>query len=434
MPENITMVIRTSAPPIKDPVDFSITLPPCRQITLSNGVEVYIVEAPAEETVMLNWVFFAGNSYEQKNTVAAATNFLLKNGTSGRKAFQISEHFDYYGAYLNRSAYNETAEITLHCLSKHTDALLPVVAEIISESTMPEDELAIYKQNAKQRLKVGLQKCDFVASRLIDAQLFGEKHPYGKYSTLEDYDQLQQQELLAFYQEYYQQGHCVMFIAGALSDGLLENVEKHFGSLPLKNHRPAGKGPLHAIEPAGQLKQRLVNDEQGVQAAIRIARHFPNRHHPDFQKMLVLNTLFGGFFGSRLMANIREEKGYTYGIYSYLLNHIHQSGMMISTEAGRDVSEATVEEVYREMQDLREEPVDAEELQVTRSYMIGSILGDLEGPFQVISRWKNIVLHELTEEYFYNSLEIIRKTSPLELQELANKYLVPEAFYELMVI
>lgn len=428
------MVIRTSAPPIKDPVDFSITLPPCRQITLSNGVEVYIVEAAAEETVMLNWVFFAGNSYEKKNTIAAATNFLLKNGTRRLKAFELSEHFDYYGSYLNRSAYNETAEITLHCLSKHTDELLPVVAEIISDSTMPEDELATYKQNAKQRLKVGLQKCDFVASRLIDANLFGEKHPYGKYSSLEDYDQLQQQDLLQFYREHYQQGHCVMFIAGRLSEGLLEKVEKYFGSLPLKNHRSAGKGPVHAIEPAAQLKQRLVNDEQGVQAAIRIARHFPNRHHPDFQKMLVLNTLYGGFFGSRLMANIREEKGYTYGIYSYLLNHIHQSGIMISTEAGRDVSEATVEEVYREMQDLREEPVDLEELQVTRSFMIGSILGDLEGPFQVIARWKNIVLHELTEEYFYNSLEIIRKTTPLELQELANKYLVPEAFYELMVI
>ena len=134
------------------------------------------------------------------------------------------------------------------------------------------------------------------------------------------------------------------------------------------------------------------------------------------------------------MANIREEKGYTYGIYSYMMNHIHQGGLMISTEAGRDVCDATIEEVYREMRDLREEPVDDEELQVTRSYMIGSILGDLEGPFQVMARWKNIVLHGVSEDYFYNGLEIIRKTTALELQELANKYLVPEAFYELTVI
>lgn len=428
------MVIRTTPPPIKDPVDFNVVLPAAKRITLSNGVEVYLVEAAAEETIMFNWVFFAGNSYEKKNTVAAATNFLLKNGTSRMKAFEINEHFDYYGAYLNRSAYNETADITLHCMSKHAANLLPVVADIIVDSVFSEDELAIYKQNSIQRLKVGLQKCDFVASRLIDASLFGEKHPYGKYSQMEDYEMLQSDDLKSFYNEYYRQGHCVLFIAGKLPEGILEQVEALFGSLPLKNHRAAGKGPIHAVEPSATRKQQVINDPQGVQAAIRIGRHFPNRQHPDFQKSIVLNTLFGGFFGSRLMTNIREDKGYTYGIYSYMMNHIHQGGLMISTEAGRDVSEATVTEVYREMQDLREEPVDAEELQVTRSYMIGSILGDLEGPFQVMARWKNLILHDLNEEYFYNGLEIIRKTTAAELQELANKYLVPEAFYELMVI
>jgi zinc protease len=428
------MLIRSIAPPIKDPVDFNIVLPPSRKITLSNGVEVYIVEADAEETVMFNWVFFAGNSYETKNTVAAATNFLLKNGTSRLTAFDINEHFDFYGAYLNRSAYNETSEITLHCLAKHTDELLPVVAEIISDSIFAEEELATYKQNSIQRLKVGLQKCDFVASRLIDATLFGEKHPYGKYSRIEDYESLQAEDLRAFYKEHYQHGKCVLFIAGKISAETLEKVEQYFGTLSLSNHRSANKGPVIAVEPSATRKQRIINDQQGVQAAIRIGRHFPNRQHPDFQKAIVLNTLFGGFFGSRLMANIREDKGYTYGIYSYMMNHIHQGGLMISTEAGRDVSEATIEEVYREMLDLREEPVDEEELQVTRSYMIGSILGDLEGPFQVMARWKNIVLHEVNEEYFYNGLEIIRKTTAQELQELANKYLVPEAFYELMVI
>ena len=428
------MVIRSIAPPIKDPVDFKIVLPPSRQISLSNGVEVYIVEANAEETVMFNWVFYAGNSYENKNTVAAATNYLLKNGTSRMTAFDIHEHFDFYGAYLNRSAYNETAEITLHCLSKHTDELLPVVAEIISDSVFSEEELATYKQNSIQRLKVGLQKCDFVASRLIDANLFGERHPYGKYSQIEDYESLQAEDLRAFYKEHYQNGKCVLFIAGKIPPGTLEKVEQYFGTLPLTNHRKADKGPVIAVEPSATRKQRIVNDPQGVQAAIRIGRHFPNRQHPDFQKAIVLNTLFGGFFGSRLMANIREEKGYTYGIYSYMMNHIHQGGLMISTEAGRDVCDATIEEVYREMRDLREEPVDDEELQVTRSYMIGSILGDLEGPFQVMARWKNIVLHGVSEDYFYNGLEIIRKTTALELQELANKYLVPEAFYELTVI
>jgi zinc protease len=171
-----------------------------------------------------------------------------------------------------------------------------------------------------------------------------------------------------------------------------------------------------------------------VQAAIRIGRHFPNRHHPDFQKALVLNNIFGGFFGSRLMANIREEKGYTYGIHSYLLNYTTESGWMISTEAGRDVSEATIKEVYKEMQSLRQEPVEEEELMMTRNFMIGSILGDLDGPFQVIGRWKNLVLNNLDENYFYRQIEIIKTISAAELQGLANKYLQPGEFYELSVI
>ena len=146
---------------------------------------------------------------------------------------------------------------------------------------------------------------------------------------------------------------------------------------------------------AAEKKFRVTNDAEGVQGSIRIARPFPNRHHPDFIKAQVLNTLFGGFFGSRLMSNIREDKGYTYGIHSYLQNHIQHSAWMISTEAGKDVCEATITEVYKEMKDLREELVDEEELLLVRNYMMGGILGDLDGPFQIIARWKNIILNNL---------------------------------------
>jgi predicted Zn-dependent peptidase len=134
------------------------------------------------------------------------------------------------------------------------------------------------------------------------------------------------------------------------------------------------------------------------------------------------------------MGNIREEKGYTYGIYSYLLNFTSESGWLISTEAGRDVTADTIKEIYFEMDQLREELVDDEELMMTRNSMIGSILGDLDGPFQVIGRWKNMILNNVDENYFKRSVEIIKTITAKELQELANKYLVPEEFYELVVI
>jgi zinc protease len=148
----------------------------------------------------------------------------------------------------------------------------------------------------------------------------------------------------------------------------------------------------------------------------------------------VLNNIFGGFFGSRLMSNIREEKGYTYGIYSYLENHIQQSAWVISTEAGRDVCEAAIVEVYKEMEVLRKEEVDDEELLLVQNYMMGSILGDLDGPFHIINRWKNIILNDLPEDYFYQQIEAIKKVTPKELLQLANKYLLPENFYELVVV
>jgi len=148
----------------------------------------------------------------------------------------------------------------------------------------------------------------------------------------------------------------------------------------------------------------------------------------------VLNSLFGGFFGSRLMSNIREEKGYTYGIHSFLENHIRESAWVISTEAGKDVCEATIEEVYKEMKILREDLIDDEELLLVKNYMMGANLGDIDGPFHVISRWKSLILNDLDENYFYDAMNTIKNISSQELKELANKYLQPEEFFELVVI
>jgi zinc protease len=149
---------RKQAPEIVDAVNFDLQLKQAENFTLRNGVEVYAVNAGAEEVMSLEWVFFGGNWQEEQNLVAATTNFLLRNGTSRLTAFQINEHFEYYGSYLNRACSNETATITLHCLTKHVQELLPVVKELITDSVLPQDELDIYKQNMKQRLKVNLKK------------------------------------------------------------------------------------------------------------------------------------------------------------------------------------------------------------------------------------------------------------------------------------
>ncbi len=426
------MINRKTAPEIIDAVNMQLQLKPYDHFTLDNGVPVYSIDAGAQDVLLIEWVFYAGNWYEDKNIVAATTNFMLKNGTRQKKAFAINEHFEFYGAYLNRSCYNETATITLHCLSKHLPELLPVVAELMTESIFPEEELTIYKQNQKQRLEVNLKKCDFVANRLIDEYVYGFHHPYGKYTSTLDYDNLQRDELAAFYKRFYTEGKCLMFVAGKPPVNIQEQLNSLFGHLPFRQDNLPEI--VFTPQPAENRKYHIINDPNGVQGAIRIARPFPNRHHPEFSKAQVLNNIFGGFFGSRLMSNIREDKGYTYGIHSYMQNHIHNSAWLISTEAGRDVCAATIDEVYKEMAILRNEPVDAEELDLVRNYMIGSLLGDLDGPFQIIARWKNYILNGLTDEYFYNSIRVVQTITAEEIQALAQRYLEPESFYEVVVV
>ncbi len=425
------MINRTIAPPIIDATDFNLKLKPYELFHLDNGVPVYSINAGAQDVLQIEMVFFAGNFFEKNKGVAGATNFLLRNGTTSRTALQINEAFEYLGASCSRSCYSETAVVSLHTLSKHAASLLPVMNDMLTNSIFPQEELDIFVQNSKQRLSVNLLKCEFIAGRKIDQLLYGQDHPYASFTHLPDLDALTIEDIKSFYKDYYLQGTCAIFIAGKLPADIQALLNENFGKLTLT--APNFKVKKIITIPETQLKHRVENDINAVQGAIRIAQPFPNRHHEDFKKVIVLNTVYGGFFGSRLMSNIREEKGYTYGIYSYLQNHMQESAWLVSTEAGKDVCEATIEEVYKEMKLLRDELIDEEELSLVRNYMIGGILGDLDGPFHIMAKWKNIILNNLDEKYFYDSVQAIKHTEAEELQALAKKYLQPERFFELVV-
>jgi zinc protease len=426
------MLNRTKAPTIKNAVDFNFALKNYTLYTLNNGVKVYAIHAGQQDVFQIEWLFEAGNMYEEKTGVSAVTNMLLQNGTTTKTAFEINELFEYYGLQCNRSCYNEGANITLSGLSKHIPPALPLIAELITQASFTQTELDIYKQNATQRLKVNLTKSDFVANRLVDTYLYGEAHPYGKSISLADIQSYTTDELKTFYNKHYVNGSLVIFMCGILPENIAELLNQHFGNLPLQ---PLQYKPCQVpATPAAQKKHRVTIDEAGVQGAIRLARPFYNRHHADFMQTAFLNIVYGGYFGSRLMSNIREEKGYTYGIHSYLQNHLGNGAWLISTEAGKDVAEATIQEVYNEMETLRNTLVDDEELMTVKNYMLGSILGDLDGPFQILGRWKNIILNNLDESYFYASVNNIKNITAKELQVMANKYLNPSDFYELVVI
>ncbi|RAJ01506.1 putative Zn-dependent peptidase [Chitinophaga skermanii] len=427
------MLNRSQAPAFKDAVDFDLKLKPYETYTLDNGIPVYVMPSNEQETLQLELVFPSGTWFESQSQEAFATNFLMKNGSSTHSALEINESIEYYGAYINRSVHHEWGSYVMHSLSKHIESLMPVLQEVVLDPAFSEEELLTFKQIFKQKLTVSLQKCDFVANRYIDQYLFGSFHPYGRVSSMEAYDALQSETLRAFYKKHYTYNNCKIFVAGHLPANFQQLLNHYFGTTKWNGESTIQRLDL-PIQPADEKIYRISNDENGVQGAIRIARPMPNRYHPDFMKLRFMNTIFGGYFGSRLMSNIREEKGYTYGIHSQLYNFRQVGALNITTEAGRDVCEATITEVYNEMARMQNELVDEEELSLVRNYMLGLTLGDLDGAFQVIQRWKSLILNDLDENYFYQNIETIKTISAKDIQRLAQQYLNKTDFYELVVV
>lgn len=428
----MTTLDRKTPPAIHDAVEFDYNLPPISRQQLDNGIPFYWLSAGVQDVVEIDFVFPAGVWHEQKPAVAQATGGLLKNGTSVHTAHQIHESLEFYGANLRVSTGDDYCIVSLYALTKDLPQLLPIVHEILTDAIFPEEEVAIHKQNAIQRLLVNMRQCEFVANQRIDALLWGEAHPYGRYSKVEKIEALTREDLRQFYQKAYALGNARIFMGGKVSDAEVALVNRIFGVPTAAASSDAAQqfstpGPSHQ-------KHREINDPAGVQSAIRIARLFPNRHHPDFPKMVVLNTLFGGYFGSRLMSNIREDKGYTYGIYSSLQPNVHGGSLTIHTEVGRDVAEAAITEIYREMEELRQTPADEDELLLVKNYLLGGLLGDLDGPLQILQRWRTLILNDLDVAHFNNNVRIYKGITATELQALAQQYYKPEDFYEIAVV
>lgn len=426
------MIDRKIAPAIHDAVEFSYVLPPIEQEALSNGLPLYWLNAGVQDVVEIDFVFPAGLWFEQKPAVANAVAGLLKNGTSTRTAHQIHEALEFYGASLKVAAGNDFSSVTLYTLTKHLSQLLPIVYDILTDATFPEHEVELHKQNAIQRLLVSLRQSEFVANQKIDALLFGEAHPYGRFSKEEKIAALTREDLMTFYKQHFALANAHIFMAGKVGRAEVKDMDEVFGKAPVITSVVSQHD--FAISAPSDRKQFITNDPNGVQGAIRIGRNFPNRHHPDFAPMVVLNTLFGGYFGSRLMSNIREEKGYTYGIYSSLAPNMQGGSLTIHTEVGRDVIEPAMKEIYHEMNLLCEEPADAEELLLVKNYLLGNLLGDLDGPFQIIQRWRTLILNGLTIDHFNKNIAVYKSVTAEELQAMAQKYLRGEDYYEVVVV
>jgi predicted Zn-dependent peptidase len=422
---------RTIPPVIKQATDFSISLPACETFQLSETNSLYAVNAGTQEVAAFE-IYIPKLLPSQKDVVISkAVSGLLKSGTSQYSALEINEKVEQLGATMTVTQNNDFFILKLQSLSRYIKKLLPLLFEIIKDAQFPAEELEIFRQQALQHMAVNLKKSDFVANRTIDELIYGLQHPYGSYSLLEDYKQLSREDIITFHKEYIKLNFATFFLSGKYDNDLIDAIKLELGKLSFDNNSL----DLTAIasNATAEKKHRIINDESASQGAIRVAKQFIDRDHKDFAPMLFVNTLFGGYFGSRLMSNIREEKGYTYGIYSFVQQNLHQNSYIIATDVGKDVAEKAVSEIWNEMQQLRTEPVPQEELQLVKNYILGSILGSVDGPFKIMSRWKSLILNGRNEQDFQKSIETYKKISSEEVMELASTYYQPEDFYDLIV-
>jgi predicted Zn-dependent peptidase len=422
-----TIIDRTQIPEISPPE--KILIPQAEEFLLDNGIKVYSVNAGTQDVVKIEFVF-TDKSAAHNSVLLAAANRLIREGTVKHSALEISEMLDFYGAYLETESSPDFSSIVLFTLGKYLNETLAIFSEVLFEAAYPEKEIEIYKTNNKQFLKVNKEKVSYMARKKINEVLYGSKHSYGCNETETNFDSLDQTTLQDFYKKYYHAGNCTIFIAGKIADTTIKSLNELFGKSNWSSPG-TGNGKEIYFESATEKKHFLAKSG-ALQSAIRIGKRFPDKKHPDFHSLQVLNTVLGGYFGSRLMSNIREDKGFTYGIGSMVGSMLHSGFFVISTEVRSEVTQQALEEIYVEMRKLQEEPVPADELEMVRNYMLGTFMRNFDGPFHLSDRCKSIVLFDLGYDYFDKHFETIQKITPEQLIQLATNYFETNSFYQVV--
>ncbi len=399
--------------------------------TLDNGIKVYTIDSGSQELTKIEFIFKAGMYYQSQPLLASAANNLLETGTKNYTANELSDNIDFFGSFFECAVEQDFASLALFSLNKYIDKSLHYVEDIIKNPTFPKDEFDIYISNKKQKHLVNSEKVNVLARRRFSELVFGEKHPYGVTVKNDDFEKLTLDSVIEFYKTFYHSGNCTIIASGKLSNDLLEVLNNRFGKMPW-GHVQVVPTPQVKLDTTQQ-QHHFIEKSDAIQSAVRVGRLMFNKKNPDYFKFQVLNTILGGYFGSRLMANIREDKGYTYGIGSGLASLVNGGFFYISTEVGTDVTKDTLKEIYKEIKLLREELVDADELETVRNYVLGQFLRSVDGPYSLADKFKAIWEFGLDYDYFEKYFEAVKTITPEEIKTLANTYLQEKDLIELVV-
>lgn len=397
---------------------------------LDNGCNVFCFNSGDQELVRIEWIFENQRFDKNKPLLNVAVNTMLTEGTGSLTAAQIADKVDFYGAFLQVDYGYDQSQVTLYSLNKHLQHTLPVIKDILTDSIFPEKELETFIRNQQQKLQVSLQKNDFVARRAFNKALYGDSL-YGLAADADSYKTLHRDDMLHHFKQMYQPSNCTIVIAGKIEPQILELITNTFD----KDWVNPAEQPDTAQPELKASAERFyfIEKPEALQSAIRMGLPAVNRNHPDFAALQVLNTVLGGYFGSRLMANIREDKGYTYGIGSGMSSLKYGGALFIATEVGADVCKAAVGEIEKELNLLQTELIPEDELSLVRNFLLGSLLGSLENVFSHADKFKNLYFAGLDYSYYDRYVETVKTVSAERLQELAKQYLNFNQFYKVIV-
>lgn len=417
---------RTKAPDFKHFQEFDIK--EAHTLTLNNSLVLHCINAGDQPVARLELIFDAGVWHEKQAGQAYFTGQMLKEGTTGKDSQAISLFFDQYGAFLEITPGVDQLTITVYALTKHFPVLIPFLREMVFDSVFPEKELDTLKNIKIQNIKVRNEKNNVLASKIFRAALFGENHPYGTYLTEELIHAAGREDLLTFHKTHVLKGFQII-LSGQVQDKEVRLIEENFGDISMVD---ATKNDIqHPV--SSEVKQKTVKKKDSLQSSIRLGKTLFSKNHPDYARFSVVLEILGGYFGSRLMKNIREEKGYTYGIHAAMANFIHAGYMIIGTDVKKSFTQATIEEIHKEINILQNVAVPNEELETVKNYMLGSFQASITTPFSLADKFKAIHFYGLDYQFYQNYLTSVKNIGQEDILTLAQKYLQVDSFTQVVV-
>lgn len=391
------------------------------QYVSNEGVDIYSVHTPAQDVVRISLVFCCGVKYQNKPFISSTTANLLSEGCGNRTSHEVAQLLDFYGIYYDVNVDRDYTVITMCVLGKFADKALEILSEIILKPQFLEEECDVYTQKRKSDLKIEREKVDVLSREELARTIFGALHPYGAFANADDYDGVTVADLRAFYNRFYTRSNLFVVVSGNINNVIIEDVKRIVDALP------KGMPERTITEAPTALPQiKKVESDDSVQSAVNIGRVLFSRNHPDFVAMQVTATLLGGYFSSRLVRNLREENGFTYGVYAAVVNLQDSGYFAISTELKKELTDAAIEEIFKEIELLQKEEPSEEELEMVKRVITGEMLRILDGPFGIadvtIENIQNGVTNRATEQM----IEKIDEITPAMVSNMARKYLKRE--------